>query len=457
MIEYPRNFFINGRRKFIYRINKAYTLAELLIAILIVGMCAGILGTILTNIRPDSVKVKYLKNHDALCQAIKELGSNSRIFPTCDTRDGQNINCKTRPFFNLMKASEGRYAFVSEGDSKLCTALSMILNGENLPNLNCHNQPITYKDGIDWTSSFSSNNGTQWLISTVREIKNDIGTYQTDVYFDINGNEPPNCIYNSTYCLQPDRFKLIISADGQVFYGDPIGEYYVQTRQTLTKKRIEIDHSKPDTIVSLQDNIRNFTIKKCSNENEETTTSTGNSNDKGFEYPEGAEKGFNCGNIFEGRIINCFTHTISPSSKTINGKTYSFDLIQLNWQYPIFSPNLALLINANGYLYIANIPYGTSKQIVDISQWQQLKYPSYEYSTNTNIPINSRVSYIVLTNSITPNVNNLYSQIDDHYIYVGKYLYDYAQESGNTGETVINNFTKQPGYESLDKNQPNDK
>ena len=39
------------------------------------------------------------------------------------------------------------------------------------------------------------------------------------------------------------------------------------------------------------------------------------------------------------------------------------------------------LINANGYLYIANIPYGTSKQIVDISQWQQLKYPSYEYST----------------------------------------------------------------------------
>ena len=78
-------------------------------------------------------------------------------------------------------------------------------------------------------------NGMQFVIGTELTMPT---KYQSDIYFDINGKEGNNCLYNAEKCKNPDRFKLIVSGDGHVMAADPMGQAYLENRMNWRKTDI---------------------------------------------------------------------------------------------------------------------------------------------------------------------------------------------------------------------------
>lgn len=274
-----------------------FTLAELLISLGITGVITALMATALLTLQPDQKKAIYLRNYDALTKAVKALAGNSRLFPVCQ----DNLNCQAHPLFNTATGIDGRFASIGAGDGKLCKGLSYMMNGQMLPQLNCENQPIAYSDG-NWTPSFRTYR-TEWLVSTLRELNGSSATYQSDVYFDLNGTEGPNCIYSDS-CQNPDRFKFLVAADGTVIPADPVGQEYILKRKNWRKSRLSIAE---DSITkeNLLANLRTFNLTPCQEESSSTQGGGGNGTK---EY----ELLIPCGANLNGKIINCYYRAYRP-------------------------------------------------------------------------------------------------------------------------------------------------
>lgn len=239
-----------------------FTLAELLISLGITGVIAALIATARVTLQPDQKKAIYLRNYDALTKAVKALAGNSRLFPVCQ----DNLNCQAHPLFNTATGIDSRFASIGAGDGKLCKGLSYMMNGQMLPQLNCENQPIAYSDG-NWTPSFRTYR-TEWLVSTLRELNGSSATYQSDVYFDLNGPEGPNCVYSDS-CQNPDRFKFLVAADGTVIPADPVGQEYILKRKNWRKSKLSIAEDST-TKENLLANLRTFNLTPCQEESSST-------------------------------------------------------------------------------------------------------------------------------------------------------------------------------------------
>ena len=325
--------------------NRGFTLAELLITLGVVGVISALLGTALVNMQPDQDKIRYLKRFDSIKTSVNDLARNSRLFPVCQ----DNLSCKDHPLFNTAAGVSGRYTAIGDGDEKFCVGLSMMLNGRNLPNLNCTNQPIEYKDGADWTPSFETQNGTQWLVSTLRTLSGTSAVYQSDIYFDINGADGPNCLYDSESCPVPDRFKVMVAANGTVIAADPVGQYYLTTRKNFKKRDLEIEENASVT-ENLNANLRSFTLTPCALEvasaDSPVTPPAGGGNgsavNPGGGTPEaGADWGpdttdgteIKCGDVYKGRKVNCVNITDSVVDSA-TGYTWRKERRYAQLQYP---------------------------------------------------------------------------------------------------------------------------
>ena len=236
-----------------------FTVAELLITIGIIGIIASIMTGVFIHVKPDSDKVLYLQSYDSLLKTVKELASNTSLFPVCE--NSNNLNCQSHPLFNTMQGLKSEYSSIGSGDEKLCQGLAFVLNIQNSSSLNCANQPIKYTDG-NWQPSFTTMNNVEWLVSTARSLNGSNAEYQTDVYIDINGPKAPNCIYGTT-CTKPDRFKFMIAANGTIVPADPVGKAYIEARKTFTKKSVSIPAGSAVDI-SLETSLKNFVLQSCS-------------------------------------------------------------------------------------------------------------------------------------------------------------------------------------------------
>ena len=325
--------------------NRGFTLAELLITLGVVGVISALLGTALVNMQPDQDKIRYLKRFDSIKTSVNDLARNSRLFPVCQ----DNLSCKDHPLFNTAAGVSGRYTAIGDGDEKFCVGLSMMLNGRNLPNLNCTNQPIEYKDGADWTPSFETQNGTQWLVSTLRTLSGTSAVYQSDIYFDINGVDGPNCLYDSESCPVPDRFKVMVAANGTVIAADPVGQYYLTTRKNFKKRDLEIAENASVT-ENLNANLRNFTLTPCALEvasadspvtppagggnGSAVNPGGGSGNNGGNNSNNGNNPQYKCGDEYNGKIINCY-EVYETKYKLIDGNYFSYAVVAL--QFPAAS------------------------------------------------------------------------------------------------------------------------
>lgn len=221
---------------------QAHTLAEVLIALGIIGILAALMLPLVNKMRPDSTKVMYIKTYDAIVTAVKSIVSNDAIYPTMDA----NRDYKRAPLFNTatVKLTDGTEI---GGDTKFCQAMALAFNRVGDNQVACSN---TYSEN-NFDPSFTTNNGVDFLIN-----KSIIGadTYQSDIYIDVNGKDKgSNCIYSNN-CPNPDRFKFMVSASGTVVPADPMGKAYIKTRSNWKKTDLEligsVDSSLPNRLLN---------------------------------------------------------------------------------------------------------------------------------------------------------------------------------------------------------------
>ena len=244
---------------------RGFTLAELLITLGIIAVISALLAASIVKLKPDSDKATFLKQYDAVMNITNKIVNNSRLYPICqnDVAGEEKWDCRQHPLFNIAQTSvDGKSV---NGTGKYCDLLAMSLSGKKLSDNSCSLNP-TYADGA-WTPTFTTKNGSEWLVSTSRSAAGDAesgysASYQTEVYIDLNGAKGPNCLYDKDNCKKPDRFKLLVAADGTTIVADPMGQAYVNTRKNWNKKPLEIADDAV-VVANLNVNLKDFALQRC--------------------------------------------------------------------------------------------------------------------------------------------------------------------------------------------------
>ena len=195
--------------------NKAFTLAETLIVLSIIGVLATVMLSAMSKMSPDKTKMKFKKAYQTVERTVGELVNDENLYPYDPDKIGfQNISEVTWP------GSSEKYS----GETKFKNLFKRKLNTIGTYSGNGSNTYFITSDGIGYlveTTSFTSSNP------------------QSTIFVDTNGEEKPNCVKNldNTYptgCSEDkqDIFRIFVSYDGKVQVSDPTAKKYLKSSST---------------------------------------------------------------------------------------------------------------------------------------------------------------------------------------------------------------------------------
>ena len=227
---------------------QGYTLAEVLITVGIVGVLAALMLPLINKFRPDTTKILYLKTYDSVVETIRDIISDADLYPPTDN----NFIYKEAPLYNLGAVEVDKVVYGGT-QSKICQLMAVSLSSTGAGT--CSDEYVAYNNALFANASFVNDNGVVFYVTTnaPNDFNND---YQTDVYFDVNGNgKGTDCMYNAT-CENPDRFRLSIGADGTVVAGDAMGQAYLNSRNNWKKTNVAAVNNLPSVPRNLRPEAR---------------------------------------------------------------------------------------------------------------------------------------------------------------------------------------------------------
>lgn len=190
-----------------------FTLIEILVAVLIIAVIAVIIAPKLTSIIPNTDKIKILRHHAMLEQAIMELISTEGIYHSIDEnadgdyddeKDCEGLDCTKKPLIAPYNQDDFR------GDDKFKNLISFKLGLEN----------GRYTDGSLWAFN---NNPRQITISP-------------------NG-EGGGCYY-STNCPNPTSYVFDIDRYGNITAGDALTKAYLESPTRTNNRTLDLERAK---------------------------------------------------------------------------------------------------------------------------------------------------------------------------------------------------------------------
>lgn len=210
-----------------YSSRKAFTLAETLITIGLIGILAAILIPALTAVSPNRNKVMLRKAYTTLEQTVSKMINDGVDYPSGQVVTDSNGHVCQRGF---------NYTDITTNTSnKFCYFFTDNLN--TIGNISC---PAV---GAGWATTekaADTTDGMTWFLNNSMSVENGwnfpvANAYDTFVIVDVNGvNNAPNCFndqYWSTYkpdaatynytgtCSNPDTFIFGIRYDGKIQVG----------------------------------------------------------------------------------------------------------------------------------------------------------------------------------------------------------------------------------------------
>lgn len=246
---------------------QGHTLAEVLISIGVIGVLAALMLPMVNKYKPDEIKVKYIKTHDALMTAVRDLASNDAVYPAINIINSNDlVEYSAYPFLNTSDAILfGAKQRLIGGKGKLCRALGVTLNSISG---NCDVDDTNYVSSYTeaaFSPTFTLANGIEFMVTTTMTNIDDDTTeaeYQTDIYIDVTGSKGDNCMWNKDSCTRPDRFKFIVGADGTFIIADPLGLYFRKTRGSWKLKELDPSKITGEIVTSLRTQDKKWVIKR---------------------------------------------------------------------------------------------------------------------------------------------------------------------------------------------------
>lgn len=212
----------------------AYTLAEALIAMAVIGIIAAITLPMINKFIPDGNKALYLKTYDSLVEITQALVANRSLYPI--TNEGDGTIYTNYPLYNTNFTAAVDGTNYGGNVAKYCQLLATSFG--DVPT-NCSSNTLPAEPS--WTEaniSFTAPNGVTFMVYTDAGLENGASgrlvRYRSDVYIDVDGIEKGNnCTFDAASCKQPDRFKFEVASDGKIIASDIKGQEYLATRMSL--------------------------------------------------------------------------------------------------------------------------------------------------------------------------------------------------------------------------------
>ena len=230
--------------------NRAFTLAELLITLAIIGVIAAVLAPAVGKLKPDQNKTLYLKSYDALSSAVTKISKDASLYSPYYEYKGMRYNVQHYPLLNTTAGIDKSFDKYKD-DTKLGHILKDMLGG----------------NANDSVSNFTTSNGVNWNISASETVypatASDGFKFRNRVEIDVNGIKGPNSIYGANV-QKPDRFVFYITADGKVLPADQYGQLYVDNRASFMRNKNEVAkiNNYTDFVSKTIDNIPGAVIPK---------------------------------------------------------------------------------------------------------------------------------------------------------------------------------------------------
>ncbi len=192
------------------KIKKGFTLAEVMIALGIMGVIAAVTIPAMVKLRPNTTAIMFRKTYYTLEKAVSDLITDDVLYPELD-KGNVTINGATVADQPLGFASDAVNVFCGNlvGELKTVGSNSCSDTSSNAVKV------FTTSDGVDWyykaNSTFTANSLNY----------NYIG-------LDVNGTKSPNCSQTNNIgtafttdaakatCTAPDRFEIGIRYDGKL-------------------------------------------------------------------------------------------------------------------------------------------------------------------------------------------------------------------------------------------------
>lgn len=201
----------------------AFTLSEVMIAMVMVGILVALVTPTITNLTPDSNKIMIKKAYSTLENAISEMAADETNYPSDQTGTDSDSATVMRVFNYTTATTNGT-------TNKFCYFLADKLN--ILGSATC---PLASASATT-TNFATTSDGVIWYIYLNNSDANynfqfplNPNYYYTKILIDVNGTKTPNCtadINGNTYsfnylasCTNPDRFIVGIRYDGKLQIG----------------------------------------------------------------------------------------------------------------------------------------------------------------------------------------------------------------------------------------------
>lgn len=188
---------------------RAFTMAEVLIALTLIGVLVMILFPVLSRSKPDELEALHKKGQYIMEQIVSDLISDEDIYPnTITTRGLASIG---EAILDGKKYGDpDKNKNTDKAKSKFCELFASRLNLAPGSTIKCreNSKTTTSVEGIDWylpISNFDGSDGSNYGI----------------IKFDVNGKKGPNCKYDKSQCPRPDTFIYYIQPDGKIIQETP--------------------------------------------------------------------------------------------------------------------------------------------------------------------------------------------------------------------------------------------
>lgn len=206
------------------RNNKAFTLAEVMITMAILGILASVLLPAVSKVRPNENKALFKKAYYVAERMVSELVNDESLYPMGEgtsvgldnvsevTYDGKTYKGNDK-FCKLFAAKVNTI-----NDNISCVAGSSVPTDSNVPSF------IT-TDGIAWYMPYTDFSP---VISHVPDCDLNKG-----IIVDVNGDKKPNCSYTANTCINPDRFEICIEPSGKMYVTGVKEREYLSSNKSM--------------------------------------------------------------------------------------------------------------------------------------------------------------------------------------------------------------------------------
>lgn len=217
---------------------KAFTLAEVMITLAVLGVLASIILPAVSKIRPNKSKAMFKKAYYVAERMVYELVNDQDLYPSNGTHVGFD-NTATVSYLGIDYPTNNTGSSANAGEgAKFCQLFARKLNTAS-DDIYCDaDHAVPTGEGTFKTASFVTSDGIHWYMP-YSDFKS-----EQDIYVDVNGSKLPNCRCSAANdpstcydCPLPDIFQIKVKPDGKMWVNSAVEKAYLRSNDSMQDPR----------------------------------------------------------------------------------------------------------------------------------------------------------------------------------------------------------------------------